>query len=121
MPLASRRVTVLPVSVDAFIALPNVTVMFDETPTVCCPLYGETAATEAAFTPVPGNGAGTALPPKYLASLPALARLRLARHDVTRVFGGTWCTYDAPARFYSYRRDRVTGRMAALVWLEKGR
>lgn len=84
-------------------------------------LPGEDVATEAAFTPVPGTGPGSALPPKYLASLPALARLRLARHDVTRVFGGTWCTYDAPARFYSYRRDRVTGRMAAMVWLEKGR
>jgi copper oxidase (laccase) domain-containing protein len=33
------------------------------------------------------------------------------------VAGGRWCTHAEPARFFSYRRDRVTGRMAALAWL----
>jgi len=36
---------------------------------------------------------------------------------VTQVFGGRWCTYSDPARFFSYRRDGQCGRMAALVWL----
>lgn len=53
---------------------------------------------------------------KWLADLPALARRALARCGVTAVYGENLCTYSEPARFYSYRRDRVTGRMAALIW-----
>ncbi|MGC7402581.1 peptidoglycan editing factor PgeF [Pandoraea pneumonica] len=55
---------------------------------------------------------------KSLADLCALARLRLAREGVTSVSGGQWCTVSDASRFYSYRRDRTTGRMAALVWRE---
>ncbi|WP_179404635.1 peptidoglycan editing factor PgeF [Burkholderia guangdongensis] len=58
-----------------------------------------------------------AAPGKYLADLYALARLRLLRAGVTRVSGGDTCTATERMRFYSYRRDRVTGRMAAFVWL----
>jgi copper oxidase (laccase) domain-containing protein len=36
---------------------------------------------------------------------------------VTRVTGGDFCTVGERNRFYSYRRDRVTGRMAAMIWL----
>jgi YfiH family protein len=54
---------------------------------------------------------------KWLADLFRLARLRLARCGIDQVFGGGLCTYDNPARFYSHRRDKVTGRMAALIWL----
>lgn len=54
----------------------------------------------------------------WLADLYALARLRLLRCGVERVSGGTFCTYSEPERFFSFRRDQVTGRMAALAWLE---
>lgn len=69
----------------------------------------EDAAAVAAFRPH-GN--------KWLCDLYALARLRLARLGVTRVHGGDWCTYGDRDRFFSYRRDGTTGRMATLVWLE---
>ncbi len=54
---------------------------------------------------------------KYRADLPALARLALARVGVSAVAGGADCTVSDAARFYSYRRDRVTGRMASLIWI----
>jgi YfiH family protein len=55
--------------------------------------------------------------PRWLADLPALARGRLAALGVLEVSGGHWCTVADSRRFYSYRRDGVTGRMAAAVWL----
>ena len=55
---------------------------------------------------------------KWLADLAALARQRLARCGVHDVHGGGVCTWSTPARFFSYRRDGETGRMAALLWLE---
>jgi hypothetical protein len=58
---------------------------------------------------------------KWLADLPALARMRLQALGVTRVYGndGTreWCTVANPSRFFSHRRDRISGRFAAAVWL----
>ena len=54
---------------------------------------------------------------KWLADLYALARRRLARVGVHAVYGGGLCTLSDPARFFSYRRDRVTGRQAAFIWL----
>lgn len=56
-------------------------------------------------------------PGRWLADLPALARRRLEAAGVSAVSGGGLCTYADPARFYSYRRDGATGRMAALAWL----
>lgn len=53
---------------------------------------------------------------KWLADLPALAHRALERCGITAIHGGELCTYSDAARFYSYRRDRVTGRMAALIW-----
>ena len=57
---------------------------------------------------------------RWLCDLPALARARLAQLGVTRVAGGRWCTVADPVRFFSHRRDRQTGRMAALLWRETG-
>ena len=64
---------------------------------------------EAAFTPL-ANG-------KFRADLPALARQALAQVEVRSVYGGRWCTASDPDRFYSFRRERVTGRHAAVIWL----
>lgn len=65
----------------------------------------------AAFTP--------GRPGKWFADLYALARRRLERAGVARVWGGGACTYAEPGRFYSFRRERDTGRMASLVWIER--
>ncbi len=56
-------------------------------------------------------------PGKWLADLPALARARLNRLGVVQVSGGPWCTFSEPSRFYSFRREPITGRQAAMVWL----
>ena len=55
---------------------------------------------------------------KFLANLNLLTRQRLGRLGVESIHGGTLCTYSDAGRFYSYRRDGVTGRMASLIWLE---
>lgn len=72
-----------------------------------------------------GIGAG-----KYLANLPALARLRLQTLGITQIYGNDgsapWCTVSNPSRFFSHRRDTgvsgngfsTTGRMAACIWLD---
>jgi YfiH family protein len=54
---------------------------------------------------------------RWFADLPGLARRRLAACGVRAVLGGDLCTFSDPARFFSYRRDGATGRMAALIWL----
>lgn len=56
-------------------------------------------------------------PGHWLLDLYAVARKRLAKAGVAKVHGGGYCTYTEAARFFSYRRDRATERMAALVWL----
>ncbi|WP_199609176.1 peptidoglycan editing factor PgeF [Flocculibacter collagenilyticus] len=53
---------------------------------------------------------------KWLADIYQLAKLRLNRAGVTDIFGGEECTFTDP-RFFSYRRDGVTGRMASLIWI----
>lgn len=70
----------------------------------------EQAEATAAFVPSPNEG-------KWLADIYRLARLRLARAGVTAIYGGEYCTFSDSERFYSYRRDGQTGRMASIVWL----
>lgn len=57
-------------------------------------------------------------PGHWLADIYALARIHLAAIGIDRVFGGGLCTFSDSERFFSYRRDGVTGRMATLVWME---
>ena len=60
-------------------------------------------------------------PGKWLADLQGLARLRLAALGITRIYGNdgsdAWCTVGSPSRFFSHRRDRISGRFAACIWL----
>ena len=71
-----------------------------------------------AFVLVPQPGIlSLASPDKWLANIYTLARIRLNSCGVTAVYGGGLCTYTDATRFYSYRRDGNTGRMASLIWL----
>lgn len=54
----------------------------------------------------------------WRADLYALARARLAVAGVRRVYGGGLCTIGDASRFFSHRRDRRSGRMASLIWLQ---
>ena len=54
---------------------------------------------------------------KWSADIFLLAQQRLTEAGVTEVYGGGVCTFSGPARFFSYRRDGSTGRMAGLIWL----
>lgn len=60
-------------------------------------------------------------PRKWLADIYMLARIRLAAIGVERVYGGGDCTFRNAGRFFSYRRDGATGRMASLIWFERSR
>ncbi len=85
---------------------------FEVGPEVRARFVSEDAAAAAAFRPSPGK------PEHWLADLYQLARQRLQRIGVRAVYGGGFCTYTDAARFYSYRRDSVTGRMASVIWLD---
>ena len=54
---------------------------------------------------------------RWLLDLYAVARLKLAAAGLRDVSGGGLCTYSDPARFFSHRRDSVSGRQASLIWL----
>jgi len=58
---------------------------------------------------------------RWLADLQTLARIRLRRCGVDSIHADTRCTYTDHRRFYSYRRDGQTGRMATLIWIDKSR
>ena len=68
--------------------------------------------TRAGFT------AAHAHPGKYLGDMYQLARIMLNNVGVDRIAGGGLCTVLDPQRFYSFRRDEITGRMASLIWLK---
>jgi polyphenol oxidase len=79
----------------------------------------------AAFGVGPGQCVSPAFRPlrdgKWLADLPGLARDRLRVAGARALYGGRWCTFDESSRFFSYRRERTTGRMAAAIWIERPR
>lgn len=86
---------------------------------------GAGKADDAAFVPSVraahaggGEAAGMGVSGGYLADLYALARCRLSRLGVERVYGGGECTFTDAERYFSHRRDGRTGRQATLIWLE---
>jgi YfiH family protein len=83
---------------------------FEVGPDVLAAFTAENPEAAAAFVPVTAG--------KWLADLFTLVRQALLSAGVKNIYGGGLCTYSDPARFYSYRRDRTTGRMAALIWRE---
>lgn len=70
-----------------------------------------TVQAEAASAFLPGQSG------KWFADIYELARLRLGALGVTSIYGGDYCTHGERERFFSYRRDGVTGRMGTFVWL----
>lgn len=62
----------------------------------------------AAFTPQTSD--------KWLADIYRLARINLHKLGITEIYGGGLCTVTDKDRFFSYRRDKITGRMATLIW-----
>ncbi len=70
-------------------------------------------ADPAVFVPAPPGPDGR---PRWLANLPLLARRRLAAAGVHAVTDSALCTVEDASAFFSHRRDRVTGRMAAAIW-----
>lgn len=83
---------------------------FEVGPEVRAAFLDADAEAAAAFTPSPAG--------RCLADLYTLARRRLHQAGVVDISGGEHCTFSDPERFYSYRRDGYTGRMASLIWLQ---
>jgi hypothetical protein len=55
---------------------------------------------------------------RFMADLGALTVRRLEKLGLTRIYGGGECTYAQRERYFSYRRDGITGRQATLIWRE---
>lgn len=74
-----------------------------------------------AFVQIDERHAGAFVPAgdRWLADIYELARTQLEALGVTAIYGGNGCTYTDRERFYSYRRDGITGRMASLIWIEQ--
>jgi polyphenol oxidase len=66
-------------------------------------------AAKIAFHPI-GNK-------KWQANLYTLAQQRLHKLGITSIYGGNYCTFSNPTRFFSFRRDQITGRMLSLIWI----
>jgi polyphenol oxidase len=105
---AVGRMAVAPRNLVAYLGPGIGPTAFEVGPDVRDAFVGGDARSQAAFAP---HAAG-----KWLADLFLLARQSLQRAGVEDIHGGGLCTYSDAARFFSYRRERTTGRMAALVW-----
>lgn len=83
---------------------------FEVGPEVRSAFLAHDPRTASAFSPSPAG--------RWHADLYELARHRLHTQGVQAVHGGGMCTFADEGRFYSYRRDKTTGRMASVIWIE---
>ena len=79
----------------------------DDMRNICLQSLG--TATVSAFSPA-GNG-------RWFADIEKLVKMELERLGVSAVFSSCRCTHSEADKFYSYRRDGKTGRMASLIWI----
>jgi len=108
IPNAVERMGIGPRNLIAYLGPGIGPAAFEVGPDVREAFLARDAGSQAAFTPhAPG---------KWLADLFLLARQSLQRAGVEDIHGGGLCTYSDASRFFSYRRERATGRMAALIW-----
>jgi hypothetical protein len=91
-------------------------------PAICQDHYEVGPEVRAAFVRQEADAAAAFLPhhDRWLADLHMLARLKLERAGLTQVSSAGLCTACDPQRFFSHRRDAVTGRMASVIWIEAG-
>ena len=86
----------------------------------CQMMYGAGGGDDVLFQHQAAHVVRTVVEGK-LADLQALARRRLSRLGITQIYGNdgtpSWCTVTQTSRFFSHRRDRVSGRFAACIWL----
>ena len=72
---------------------------------------GMNPLTKTAFQPISAE--------QWHADLFLLARMQLQELGIKQIFGGDYCTYSDPERFFSYRRDgKITGRIISLIWID---
>lgn len=84
---------------------------FEIGPEVRAVFLQEDPGAEGAFVRTQGD--------RFTADLNFLARRRLSRLGIERVYGGGECTYSQNDKYFSHRRDGTTGRQASLIWLEE--
>ena len=106
---AVTAMKVAPVALSAWLGPAIGPQAFEVGPEVRTAFVDHDAAHALAF--VAGHG------DRWMADLHALARRRLERIGVADVHGRTRCTFTEERQFYSFRRERVCGRMAALIWI----
>jgi len=90
-------------------------------PAISQPAFEVGAEVRAAFMAKDPQAASAFVPGvdgKWQADLYHLARRRLQMLGIERIYGGEFCTFRDPQRFFSYRRDGITGRMGSFIWLE---
>ncbi len=108
---AVRAMAVAPQSLLAWLGPAIGPAHFEVGPEVRTALLAGDLGAEAAFV---ANNRG-----RFMADLAALVRRRLVALGVTRIYGGGECTFAAADRYFSHRRDGVTGRQATLIWLAR--
>jgi polyphenol oxidase len=90
-------------------------------PAISQPAFEVGGEVRALFVDADPHAAAAFIPSqqgKWFADLYALTRLRLNESGIMRIHGGGYCTYRERERFFSYRRDGVTGRIGTFIWLE---